>query len=127
MFKNSMFKRRKTMREQTWSRKTIAGGAVALALAAAVLIPMGAGAHPFYHRVVSAHVAAQASIPDGPAGAAVEPDPIDDGSIIVECVALAAVLNANQPQAISNMGLVTVPRNPLGPLMCWPQEHRRVP
>ena len=115
------------MRDRVWIRRAIAGGAVALALAASVLSPMVAGAYPFDHRVIIvADAAEQDAKTDGSAGGTVEPDPADDDSIIVECVALAAVLNANQLQSISNTSLATVPRNPLGPLKCWPSGTKRI-
>lgn len=110
------------MREQ--ARRAITRGAVALALW--VLIPIDAGAYSFDRHVITADVAEQDSKTDGRAGATVEPDPVDNDSVIVECVALAAVLNANQLQSISNMGLATVPRNPLGPLKCWPNGTKRI-
>jgi len=124
-----MFKRRETMREQAWSlramsRRAIAGGAVALVLVAAVLIPIDAGAYPFRDRITTAHLAGQETKVDDPIEGAVEPAPTDDGSIIVECVALAAVLNAHQ--GLSSMSLAAVPRNPLGPLMCWPNDNRNI-
>jgi hypothetical protein len=114
------FKRREAMREQ--ARRAMTRGAIALALW--VLIPIDAGAYPFDRYVITTNVAEQDSKTDGRAGATVEPDPT--GSIIVECVALAAVLNANQLQGISNTSLATVPQNPLGPLKCWPNDNRRI-
>jgi len=45
------------------------------------------------------------------------------GSTIVECVALAAALNANQSQLSANVGAAPMPQNPLGPLSCWPRDE----
>ena len=113
------------MSKQTWSQNTIGCGAAAVLLAAAMLVPTAAGAHPIgdsfnrgaAHQVVS---------PDeGPR--VEELDPTDDGFIIIECIDFAgpAALNAREPQGGSWMQTVAVPQFPLGPSACSPQEHKR--
>jgi len=56
-----------------------------------------------------------------------DPDPIDDGNIIVECVGAdgptmlgVPAFRAVPPYAAS------VPKSPLGPMTCWPHEHGRL-
>jgi hypothetical protein len=64
-----------------------------------------------------------ASIAFAAAGAkANEPDPTDDGSIIVECVGAGGptFLGMAQPH------MASVPRHPLGPSACGPKEHGRL-
>jgi hypothetical protein len=56
-----------------------------------------------------------------PAGGTAAPDPA--GDVIVECVTLAAVLNASQPP---NSNPASIPQNPLGPLKCWPKDNRPI-
>ena len=65
-----------------------------------------------------------------------EPDPTDDGTIIVECVgaggptslgmpAMAAQDTAAQDMAATPYAALA-PRHLLGPLNCWPKEHGRL-
>jgi hypothetical protein len=78
------------------------------------------------HRIVTADVAELETNGGGPAGQTIEADPTDDGSIIVECVSLAAVLNAGPLQGGSSSSLTSMPQNPLGPLKCWPSDGRQI-
>jgi hypothetical protein len=56
----------------------------------------------------------------------VEPDPTDDGSIIIECVVLGEHPIAGAAPSISGMRLGSVPRHPLGPAKCWTHESKRI-
>jgi hypothetical protein len=116
------------MSKQTWSQDTIGRGAAVVLLAAAMLVPTGAGAHPIDGGSTrgAAHQISSFGIPDeGPQ--VEELDPTDDGFIIIECVGFAglAALNAREPQGGSRMRAVAVPQFPLGPSTCSPQEHKR--
>jgi hypothetical protein len=57
--------------------------------------------------------------------AKVEPDPTDNGSIIIECVALGDRLITGESGSApgSQWRPAGVPRYPLGPSNCWPQEE----
>jgi hypothetical protein len=114
------------MSKQNWSQDT--SGVAAVLLAAAMLVPTAAGAHPIgdgsalgaAHRVVSF------GVPDeGPR--VEELDPTDDGFIIIECISFAgsAAFNAREPQGGFRMRTVATPQFPLGPSACSPQEHKR--
>jgi hypothetical protein len=116
------------MSKQTWSQDTIGRGAAAVFLAAAMLAPTAAGAHPIGDSSTrgAAHPVVSFGIPnEGPR--VEELDPTDDGFIIIECIDFAgpAALNAREPQGGSWMQTVAVPQFPLGPSTCSPQEHKR--
>jgi hypothetical protein len=75
------------MSKQTWSQDTIGRRAAAVLLAAAMLAPTAAGAHPIGGSSTrgAAHQIGSFGIPDeGPQ--VEELDPTDDGFIIIECV-----------------------------------------
>ena len=79
------------MSKQTWSQDTIGRGAAAVLLAAAMLLPTAAGAHPIGDSSTrgAAHQVVSFGIPDeGPR--VEELDPTDDGFIIIECIGFAA-------------------------------------
>jgi hypothetical protein len=79
------------MSKQTWSQDTIGRGAAAVLLAAAMLLPTAAGAHPIGDSSTrgAAHQVVSFGIPDeGPR--VEELDPTDDGFIIIECIASRA-------------------------------------
>src|SRR5262249_24274509 len=63
-------------------------------------------------QIVIADVA-DTSFGSEPSASKAEPDPTDDGSIIVECSALA-------PFAPAGVQLVSMPQNPIGPSKCSP-------
>ncbi len=116
------------MSKQTWSQDTIVRGAAVVLLAAAMLVPTGAGAHPIDGGSTrgAAHQINSFGMPDeGPQ--VEELDPTDDGFIIIECVGFAglAALNAREPQGGFRMRAVAVPQFPLGPSTCSAQEHKR--
>jgi hypothetical protein len=116
------------MSKQTGSQDTIGRGAAAVLLAAAILVPTAAGAHPIDGGSTrgAAHQIVSFGIPDeGPQ--VEELDPTDDGFIIIECVGFvgAAAINARKPQGGFWMRTVAVPQFPLGPSTCSPQEHKR--
>jgi hypothetical protein len=98
------------MREQARSRMARACAVVVLALAA-LMVTKGDSVHALDHGLAAAgrHLDTFAKV---------EPDPTDDGSIIIECV-------ANRPDAGGselepNGTMASVPRYPLGPSKCWP-------
>jgi hypothetical protein len=79
------------MSKQPWSQNTIARGVAAVLFAATLLVATEAGAHPISdslarglgHQVATFGGADEGLQTD-------ELDPTDDGSIIIECVALPA-------------------------------------
>jgi hypothetical protein len=81
------------------------------------------GADTFDRGTVDRHLNQQIVIADvadanfggEPSATKVEPDPTDDGSIIVECTALA-------PFAPAGVQFVSMPQNPVGPSKCSPQD-----
>jgi hypothetical protein len=97
--------------------------AAAAVLAAAMAHTMGAAAYSNDRMAAGAGKIAAF----GGAGK-VEPDPVDDGSIIIECVMLGAraTFAASGSRTLAAMRLVSVPRHPLGPAKCWSQEHKGV-
>ena len=116
------------MSKQTWSQNTIGSGAAAVLLAAAMLVPTAAGAHPIGDS--SARDASHQTVRFGISeeGPQVEElDPTDDGFIIIECVGFVgpAALTAREPHAAFWMRTAAVPQFPLGPSTCSPQEHKR--
>jgi hypothetical protein len=110
-------------------RRVIFGGALSVLLAATT---MAAAAAP-----VSGGNSAQAPIMetlnndaiietlnnDAPAAPTIEPDPTDDGNIIIECVAFAGSPAANAPAQVR---LASMPQHPLGPTKCSPPDLRYV-
>jgi membrane-bound lytic murein transglycosylase B len=56
-----------------------------------------------------------------------EPDPTDDGNIIVECVGANGPTFLGVPafRTVAPYG-ASVPKDPLGPQSCWPHEHGRL-
>jgi hypothetical protein len=82
------------------------------------------GADTFDHRTGRNHQIVMAELVDHvadvgfdskPSATKAEPDPTDDGSIIVECTALA-------PFAPAGVHLVSMPQNPIGPSKCSQQD-----
>jgi hypothetical protein len=55
-----------------------------------------------------------------------EPDPTDDGNIIVECVGAGGPTFLGMPDRVAGSYATSVPRHPLGPSACWPKEHGRL-
>jgi|SRR5215813_1781997 len=66
------------------------------------------------HQIVIAELA-DMGFDSRPSAIKAEPDPTDDGSVIVECSALA-------PLAPAGVHLVSMPQNPIGPSKCSPQD-----
>jgi hypothetical protein len=117
----------RTMREQAWARSVIVRGAAAVVLAAAMLLPIDAGAYPSSGGIAAAMGHDVVTFGPGDEGWRTnEPDPTDDGSIIIECVVFdgAAPLSAEAAK-FRLMHLVAVPQLPLGPTKCWPREYKR--
>ena len=99
---------------------------LAAALGVVAALALTATAAPLWssHRVVTADVAELET--NGQVGEPVEADPTDDGSIIVECVSLAAAMNARALPGGTSMGAASIPQSPLGPLKCWPNDGRHI-
>jgi len=102
--------------------KFVAALGVVGALALTATAASSSLSHP---RLLTADVAELETNGAGPAGNAIEADPTDDGSIIVECVSLAAALNA-RPLGGSSLGAASMPQSPLGPLKCWPNSDGHI-
>jgi len=107
------------MPEQAWWRSAMICTAVVVALAATMPVINGYGAYSPDHtfagsgqHVVTSDVADK-----------VEPDPTDDGSIIIECVALGNRLITGASGSEQDWRLVGVPQYPLGPSKCWPEDQ----
>ena len=54
-----------------------------------------------------------------------EPDPTDDGNIIVECVGAGDPALHVMSDRVA-MHAASIPRHPLGPLACGPKEQGRL-
>ena len=100
----------------------MAAAAVVVALALMMPVMKVDGAYsPAQHLAgTGRHVATSGVV------AEIEPDPTDDGSIIIECVALGnrLTMGASESEQGSNWALVGVPRYPLRPSKCWPPDQR---
>ena len=117
-----MSKNNGVMPEQAWSRSAMICAAVVVALAATMPVIKGYGAYSPDHRLAgSGHHLVTSDVADK-----VEPDPTDDGSIVIECVALGNRLTtgASGSEEGSQWRLAGVPRYPLGPSKCWPEDQR---
>jgi hypothetical protein len=67
------------------------------------------------------------SVAFGAVGAkANEPDPTDDGNIIVECVGAGGPTILGGPAPGEASYVASVPRHPLGPMSCGPKQHGRL-
>jgi hypothetical protein len=61
----------------------------------------------------------------GPGAKANEPDPTDDGNIIIECLGAGdPALHSVSDRAATHAA--SIPSHPLGPLTCGPREHGRL-
>jgi hypothetical protein len=124
-------KKERTMSKQAWSRQAsrqaMIRGAAAVVLAAMMLVTTGAGAYPFNDNVVAgaSHQVATGVTDEG--WRTNDPDPTDDGFIIIECVGFGghAIPGANEAESALKMHSVSMPRYPLGPSKCWPREYQR--
>jgi hypothetical protein len=106
-------------------RRVIFGGALSVLLAATT---MAAAAAPVIGGNFADHRSVQAAIMEtlnneAPAAPTIEPNPTDDGIIIIECVALAGTPAANAPTLVR---LASMPQHPLGPTKCSPPDLRHV-
>jgi hypothetical protein len=111
---------------QAWAKLSIRSAA-AIVLMATMLIPMEAGAFSSdrnqtdgaSHRVVTFGATDEGWRTN-------EPDPTDDGSIIIECVVFdGAVPTATDMPRRDLTHLMALPQFPLGPTKCWPREYKR--
>jgi hypothetical protein len=114
------------MREQAWMRKIMARGAVAVTLAMTTPFIVPAAAQPGDRSpTAAAHSVATFGAPEQ-GWMTNEPDPTDDGSIIIECMVFAGgPVGAPGPRMGRLLRSVAVPQYPLGPTKCWPREYKR--
>jgi hypothetical protein len=115
-------KRERVMNERAWSRKTMVFAALAAVMAATMPQLVGAAARS--NDRLAAGAGHQVTTSGAPGK--VEPDPTDDGSIIIECVVLGEHPIAGAAPSISGMRLGSVPKHPLGPAKCWTHESKRI-
>jgi hypothetical protein len=111
------------MSKQVWTRAGVARGGTALGLGLAMLTGLAAEAYAFHPVADAGHATRMAEFSDESA-IGTQADPTEDGSIIVECVALRDTFDTNTAR-MSNSTLVVMPQYPLGPTKCWPKEHKR--
>ncbi len=105
------------MDDGSWFRKAIISSAVVLV--AAMLVPAEAGAITIDHRMAGTRQVIDAGTQTGQrAEEPSEPNPTDDGSVIIECVFFANTLQ-------STTGFAALPQVPLGPSRCWSTERER--
>jgi hypothetical protein len=109
------------MSKRVWTGSRLVHGMAALGLGVAMSTALDAGARGFDR--VAGHVVRTAEFSDdNPIGT--ETDPTENGSTIIECVALRDNFDIN-PARARNSSLVAMPQHPLGPSKCWPREHKR--
>ena len=105
------------MTERSWSRRIRIFAAVVVVAAAMphfVAASVDSNARTVIH--AGQHVTAFS------ARGALEPDPIGNGSIIIECVVLGDHPIAVGLPGIAGMRSASLPRQPLGPSKCWVQD-----
>jgi hypothetical protein len=92
-------------------------------LGGAILITIVAGA---YHLSEAATLGAGAPLARYHVADEMDANPTDDGSIIIECMALGdrASAEVGESRDTSTPLLVTLPRRQLGPSSCWSGEHK---
>jgi hypothetical protein len=121
----------RVMREKLLSsgsriRNAILGSAVSLMLAA-TMMPSANGA-PAHGGAGNGRFVQHGTFEmignDAPSAPAIEPDPTDDGNIIIECVALVETPAAYSSLGSSNILPASVPRYPIGPSKCSPPDLR---
>jgi hypothetical protein len=111
------------MSKQIWTRSGVARGGAALGLGLVMLAVLAAEAYAFGTVADAGHATRMAEFSDeSPIGT--QADPMEDGSIIVECVTLRDTFEMNTAR-MSNSTLAVMPQYPLGPTKCWPKEHKR--
>jgi len=109
--------------------RILLGAAIMFAAATAAGAGASAGTPSFGHSALAGHrIVANELVDgwknDGPANPTIEPDPTDDGNIVVECVAFLGGLG---PTALGmNLSQASVPQRGLGPSKCPPFEFRRI-
>ena len=109
------------MSKRAWTRSRFVHGTIALGLGVAMLVVLDVGARGF--EPYTAHVMRAAELlDDNPI--ATQTDPTENGSIIIECIALRDNFDIN-PARARNSSLVAMLQHPLGPSKCWPREHKQ--
>jgi hypothetical protein len=100
---------------------------------AAFILAAVAGANALTLDAVAGHQAVANELMDGwkndgPANPTIEPNPTDDGNIVVECVAFTG---SSRPGAAGSLGAAnliqaSMPQRGLGPSKCPPFEFRHL-
>jgi hypothetical protein len=114
------------MEYRTRFGKMLFGAAIMVAAVAMTGAGASAGTSSFGHGglQIAANELVDGWKNDGPANPTIEPDPTDDGNIVVECVAFAGGLG---PSAlVLNLSQASVPFRGLGPSKCPPFEFRHI-
>jgi hypothetical protein len=109
-------------------RRAIFGGALSVLLAATTMAAAAApasGAGFADRRFLQAPILETLNNDTAPVPT-VEPDPTDDGNIIIECVtfAFSGAPAADAYEHTLNGFLVSMPQRPLGPTKCSPPDLR---
>jgi hypothetical protein len=99
--------------------------ASAVALAAGMSITTRAQAHSLGNGMGTGYHAAPGVADEG--SSIDSADPIDDGSIVIECVAWAGMRNGETAETAFTPRLASMPQRRLGPTKCWPRKHKQVP
>jgi hypothetical protein len=111
------------MSKHVWTRSGVACGGTALGLGLAMLTVLDAEAYALNPVSHAGHAMRIVEFFDeSPIGN--QADPTENGSIIVECVTLRETFETNTAR-MSNSTLAVMPQYPLGPMKCWPKEHKR--
>jgi len=109
--------------------KALFGAAIMFAAATMAGGGASAGTPSFGHGALVGHQIVSNELVDGwkndgPANPTIEPDPTDDGNIVVECVAFTGGLGLNALG--TNVSQASVPHRGLGPSKCPPFEFRHI-
>jgi len=107
-------------------RRAIVGGALSVLLAATTMAAAAAPNHRFVQGNFVQGAIVETLSNDTPPAPTVEPDPTDDGNIIIECVAFAGAPAADAYEHTLNGFPVSVPQYLLGPTKCSPPDLRHV-
>jgi hypothetical protein len=107
-------------------RRAIVGGTLSVLLAATTMAAAAAPAGSLADHRFARGAIVEALNNDVPSAPTVEPDPTDDGNIIIECVAFAfaGAPAADAYEHTLNGLQVSMPQRPLGPTKCSPPDLR---
>ena len=109
-------------------RRAIVGGTLSVLLAATTMAAAAAPAGSLADHGFARGAIVQALNDNGPSSPTIEPDPTDDGNIIIECVAFAlsgAPAADTYEHSLNGFPVpVSMPQRPLGPTKCSPPDLR---